>query len=248
MPTSPRLFCLYFSLTPSALPGVWCSRLPRGFQEVIVHAIDLLVFVAVVFLTRGPTSPFFVFFTFSLVCAALRWQSKGTLLTTVVALTTVILMALFPTDLFREPGFELNRFIVRIAYLAVVGTMLAYLASHEQRLRIDLSRLTAWPRIIPDDIRALARESLERTAAILGTRRVLLAWEEREEPWLHLAWWSADAFEYDGNHPPPSRHWSQNRCSARVSSVRTHKDRAQQWCRIRQAPCIGGKAFPSTPI
>jgi signal transduction histidine kinase len=122
------------------------------------------------------------------------------------ALTAVIAMAFFPTALFRDPNFEMNRFIIRVAYLAVVGTLLAYLATHEQRLRVDLSRLAVWPHITPRDNQVLARDMLEHAAGILGTSHALLAWEEREEPWLHLASWSDGTFEY--NREPPALYGS----------------------------------------
>lgn len=49
----------------------WRFRLPWGRAGIIVHVFDLVAFIIIVFLTHGPTSPFFVFFTFSLVCAAM---------------------------------------------------------------------------------------------------------------------------------------------------------------------------------
>jgi hypothetical protein len=49
----------------------WRFRLPWGRAGIVVHVFDLLAFIVIIFLTHGPTSPFFVFFTFSLVCAAL---------------------------------------------------------------------------------------------------------------------------------------------------------------------------------
>ena len=179
----------------------WRFGPPQGLSGIIIHACDMTVFVIVIFLTHGPTSPFFVFFVFSVACATLRWQSRGTLWTTAAALTAVLSMALFPTDLFRDPDFPLNRFIIRLSYLAVLGALLAYLGTHEQKLRGDLSKLAMWPQTIPEEIPALAREMLEHAAGILGTPRALLCWEETEEPWLHLASWSHGALQYSRESP-----------------------------------------------
>jgi len=195
------ILVVYLAYAVGLAMVTWRFQLPRGRSGVVVHTFDLTVFSIIVFLTRGPTSPFLVFFTFSLVCAALRWESVGTLWTALAGLTAVIAMTLFPTYLLRDPTFERNRFVIQIAYLAVVGMLLAYLASHEQRLRTDLSRLAAWPRTIHADIPALARDLLEHAAEILGTSRAVLAWEEGEEPWLHVASWSEGDLEYSRESP-----------------------------------------------
>lgn len=50
-----------------------------------------------------------------------------------------------------------------------------------------LGRLANWPRVMPSDFAALLRESLELSTAVFQAPRVLLAWEEPDEPWLRLA-------------------------------------------------------------
>src|SRR5687768_6462314 len=50
-----------------------------------------------------------------------------------------------------------------------------------------LQRLSHWMRReLPGDESSLAQEIVDQSAAILGSPRVLLAWEEADEPWLHL--------------------------------------------------------------
>ena len=50
----------------------------RPFQFVS-HLVDIAVFSALVQLTDGPTSPFFVAFTFALLSATLRWNWQAPL-------------------------------------------------------------------------------------------------------------------------------------------------------------------------
>ena len=45
------------------------------------HAIDIILFALLVLLTEGYTSPFFTFFTFLLLSAAIRWGWQSTALT-----------------------------------------------------------------------------------------------------------------------------------------------------------------------
>jgi signal transduction histidine kinase len=50
-----------------------------------------------------------------------------------------------------------------------------------------ISRIAAWPRNPLQDADALLAHLLENVASILEAPRVLLAWEEADEPWLYLA-------------------------------------------------------------
>ena len=54
-----------------------------------VHATDILVFSALVALTRGYTSPAFTYFTFLLLSAAIRWGWRE------MALTAILLTLLY---------------------------------------------------------------------------------------------------------------------------------------------------------
>ena len=176
--------------------GVTWPRLP-----VVTHAIDLMIFALLMFFTQGTASPFFVFFVFALVCATLRWQLRGTVYTAAISLSIVIALAFYPKYLLSSPTFEMNRFIIRISYLAVVAALLGYLGAHEQRLRNELSRLASWPWAVPDNAPDLVRSILEHTSSILIAPRMLLIWEEEEEPWLHVALWAGDQCHYTREAP-----------------------------------------------
>lgn len=102
---------------------------------VLIHSADLTVFALLIFFTSGPTSPFFVYCIFSLVNATLRWQWRGTLYTAAITMGIVLVMAIYPENLLRNPEFETDRFIIHIGYLTVVATLLGYLSAYEQQRR-----------------------------------------------------------------------------------------------------------------
>lgn len=179
----------------------WHRNLIRGHLQIITHSIDLLAFSILMFLTEGPNSPFFVYFIFLLVCSTLRWQWRGTLWSAAVALSVVIALALFPSNLLHAHNFELNRFIIRIVYLAVVAILLGYLGAYEQSMRNVLVMLAEWPRTVSDELQTMTKGMLEHAASILGVPRILLIWEEEEEPWLHLVLWSQEGWEHCREHP-----------------------------------------------
>ncbi|HZV81927.1 MAG TPA: histidine kinase [Geobacteraceae bacterium] len=181
--------------------ATWRRNLIRGHLQIVTHGIDLLAFSTLMFLTEGPNSPFFVYFIFLLVCSTLRWQWRGTLWSAVVTLSVVVALALLPSNLLHDHNFELNRFIIRVVYLAVVAILLGYLGAHEQSMRDVLTMLAEWPRTVSEELQAMTQQMLEHAATILDVPRILLVWEEEEEPWLHLVLWSQGGWHYTREHP-----------------------------------------------
>lgn len=174
---------------------------PVGKLLLFTHAFDLFLFTNFMFFTEGPTSPFFVYFVFSMFCAMLRWGWRGVLWTFGIALVTFIGMGIYAGKIMEDPAFELNSFIIRSAYLAVIAMLLAYLGAYEEKRCGELLGLAAWPRIIHKEAGALVRETLQHAAGILSAPRMLLAWEEKEEPWIHFASWSRNDFNYTREPP-----------------------------------------------
>ena len=176
----------------------------RYHLQIATHTIDLLVFSLLMFLTEGPNSPFFVFFVFLLICATLRWQWRGTMWSAVAALFAIIVLSVYPHNLLTDQNFELNRFVIRTAYLTVIATMLGFLGAYEQSIRHILTSLAEWPRTISDELQTMTKEILGHAAKILGVPRILLVWEAEEEPWLQLALWTEEGCQYFREDPDVS--------------------------------------------
>jgi signal transduction histidine kinase len=145
---------------------------------IVLHGLDLIMFTVFIDLVEGPPiSPFFVFFVFSLFAASLRWNWRGTLATAGCALAA-----------FAGLGFYRGQFVAdEIVYLAVVAGVLAYMGAHEQRRRDEVAKLASWSPGAPTDLRSVVQEAVAYAADILVSPRVILAWEESEEPGLYLA-------------------------------------------------------------
>jgi signal transduction histidine kinase len=199
------LLVAYLAYALVALMLVWPADAQTARLGLITHIIDLPAFTAFMYFTQGPTSPFFVWFVFALLAAALRWQWQGVLWTALATITVYIALGLYADLVLHDPGFELNRFIIRSAYLALVAFLLGYLSAHEQRLRRIVTRLASWPRPLPED--APLSVVLPHAASILGSGRLVLAWEEEEEPWRYEARLEGGAFtsarEPAAPEPPP---------------------------------------------
>lgn len=191
------LLIAYLGYALLLLPLTWGSLSPRRLG-LVTHVADLATFTLLLYFTEGATSPFFVYYVFSLFCAAVRWQRRGIFWTTLAVLLLYGGMGIVMDLLLHDPHFELNRYIIRSVYLAVVGLMLAYLTAYEQRTRENLARLAAWPEEnrLPLDSRSLVQETLRYGSAIMQTPTALLVWDEAEEPFRRLAHVAPGVFEW----------------------------------------------------
>jgi signal transduction histidine kinase len=118
----------------------WRWREPPRHQGLVTHVFDLVFFSSFIYLTDGPSSPFNAYFLFSLTCATLRWQWRGTLWTALAALVVYLGFGLFFAD---DPSFELDPFVIRGVYMAVMAVLLANLGAHEQWMRREMSLFAA---------------------------------------------------------------------------------------------------------
>ena len=111
-----------------------------AWAPVITHAADVCWLGALTWITGAANSPLTPFLTFLVVAAAYRWGSRGTLATTAVVCALLVVEALAQTS-FTAVGptlrFELNRLIVRTAYTASAGVLLAYLAAYQKQLQLE---------------------------------------------------------------------------------------------------------------
>src|SRR5215212_1554140 len=77
-------YSLLIAVLTVAMPG--SSRR----AQLASHLVDLSFFGTVNYMTFGATSPFFMYFVFSIVCAMLRFGRRGTILTAAAALTVFL--------------------------------------------------------------------------------------------------------------------------------------------------------------
>jgi signal transduction histidine kinase len=101
----------------------------EGVRCVAAHVVEIGLICIVIAYTEGPTSPFFIYFTFALLTATLRWQWRGALVTG--AALSLVLIALTVTQLIINPAAaDIDRLIVRNLYLLVASALFAVLGEH----------------------------------------------------------------------------------------------------------------------
>ncbi len=192
--TTYTLLNVYLAYAALLAVMVLASRVALPSLGLVTHAVDLVAFTVFIFLTEGPpVSPFFVYFTFALLCATLRWQWQGAVWTAALSLTAFVGMGLTTTDVVHDE--LLNRFIIRGVYLSIAAVLFVYMGVYEHRLRREVARLAAQAPRASGDADTVARTALEHVASVLDAPRVVMVWEESEEPWRCLAAWSGGRFD-----------------------------------------------------
>ena len=182
------LHAVYVLYSVVLLVLVW-SRLAGAWAPIVTHIVDIILFAIFQYLTLGPSSPFFVYFIFSLFCGAMRWGWRGTLRTAAIVVVAYLGMAVYMSAAIGPLEFEVNRFIIRVVYLAVSAALLVYLGRYEDRLRVEIERLARWPSSGGGNLEATLASHLEHAAEILDAGRAAVVWERREEPTVYLAVW-----------------------------------------------------------
>lgn len=61
--------------------------------------------------------------------------------------------------------------------------------------------MASWLPVVPPEAQALVRDILQHAADIVDAPRVVMIWEESEEPWCHVAWWSQSEFHWTQEPP-----------------------------------------------
>ncbi|UFS71247.1 histidine kinase [Geomonas sp. RF6] len=181
---------------------VWPASRPIKWLPVATHAFDVVAFLVFMFFTEGATSPFFVYVTFSMLCATLRWHWRGAIYTTGLFLVSFLCLGVYGSHILHDPGFEYNRFIIRGAYLTVIAMLLGYLGTYQETLIGEIANLSKLPKVDDDlDVGALMQALLEHACTLTGASRGLAIWENSEDPWRNVAYFTGASYEVTREAP-----------------------------------------------
>jgi signal transduction histidine kinase len=167
---------------------VWSPvRFGRGW-DLAVYGFDLIVFALLAGMTDSAASPFFASFTFLVISATLRWRTRGTIITVVIALAIYSAITVFGANVLDPDDFQLKTFLVRSTYLLGIAAVLGYFGAIQQRSYLEIVRLASWPRQISRDPHDAVSEVIVESTELVEAPRVLLVWEEPSEGHVNLAW------------------------------------------------------------
>lgn len=145
------------------------------------HAVDIILFTALVLLTEGFTSPFFTFFIFVLLSAAIRW---GWNLTASTAILLALLYLIIGMLMVRSGHpFEMQRFIVRSGHLVIISLILIWFGANQWRTTYYLpdEELLSRPELDESPL----ENGLRAAMAGIGAKSGAFVWREPGRKELH---------------------------------------------------------------
>jgi signal transduction histidine kinase len=174
-------------------------RIPLRVAEfrLLIHAVDFTIFGVAIHFTNASVTPFFVFFLFSVLSGLLRFGVKGMTLTAVTAIVAYVVLAAADDTTPSQPGY----LIMRVTTLAVVTLLLAYVGIYQERMRAELRKLAAWPRTFAGQREPFVRETLVLARESLSVPRVMLVWDDEEEPWMWVAVLEGNELRFEREGP-----------------------------------------------
>ncbi len=165
----------------------WASQAPIG-RAWLIHSADVLVLSALLAAIDRPFYPLLPLLVYAFLSGSLRWQWQGTLWTGAALLAVCIAIGLY--RLVATPAlFELKVIVVRCVALVVIAFLTGRLGALEARTRRQMRQLATPPSVQATNTDAFVGPMLEWAGGVTGAARVLLVWEEPEEPWVELALW-----------------------------------------------------------
>lgn len=181
-----KVFVVYAGIAVTIVVArVW--RFPFGVTGYAAHALDIALLLIVG--TLGQSGLLVAFFTFYILLAAsLRWDWQAVLGTTGIITLAIWAGEILQTIRIGRPGE--NRAIVAALCALIAGAMLAYSTAIRAWRRTQLTKLTEWPGPEPSQMRHPNLGGLlGHCANVLEAPRVLVLWEEGEEPFISVAIW-----------------------------------------------------------
>ncbi|MBX3561052.1 MAG: hypothetical protein KF780_04480 [Sphingomonas sp.] len=175
----------YLLLASFCLAVTWSDWRLETRLALPALIVDLALFTALAFLTQGYANPYFPFFAFIILSAALRWGWRETAATAAV-LITLFVSASLAGVLWEAAELDPRRFFYRTTFLLVLSFVLVWFGLNQLRPkmpRLDQGQPADPSRAADPPIRAAA----DFVAANTSAGRVVIAWWNYEEPWTNVA-------------------------------------------------------------
>lgn len=174
-----------YVLTAAAVAALtWSNWWLDARLAAPMQVLDIVVFTLLVVTSDGYTSPFFVFFVFLVLSAAIRWGWRETTLTA-VPVTLLYVAAGLAAGAESGQSFDLQRFIIRSGNLVVLSAVLIWFGVNHgfsglRSLKDDLLR-----DVSPGE--SPLESAIDNAAAAAGAKRALLLWRgQGSRHWLAM--------------------------------------------------------------
>jgi signal transduction histidine kinase len=150
LPTLMAVLGAYLIFATIVAGLVFAGRV-RPQQPFVEYAADVAAAAVVMFFSESfsesQVSPFIVFFIFVLLSATLHWNWRGAVWTTalllaLLAISVLARVAAIESHIAGQPALNLDRAVIRGAFMLMGGAMLAYFGAYRQHSLAGLAQLT----------------------------------------------------------------------------------------------------------
>ena len=124
LPRTVQLTIAYTFFAVAILAACWNDWWREAKLAGAAHAIDIVMFTMLVLLTDGYSSPYFSFFMFLLLSAAIRWGWRATALT--AALVAILYLGAGVAALGSSSQVDPEHFIVRAGNLLILSLIVIW--------------------------------------------------------------------------------------------------------------------------
>jgi signal transduction histidine kinase len=175
-----------FAMIIAFIPVV--GKFRTGWQ-LPVHLVDVGLISLLLNFRGGVSSQFFLLYSLVLLGATVRWNWRG------AAGTTVLLLGFGLISAFLWPDNDQNGIVLNLlthsTSVLIIGGMFTFFGASREQSQMRLAQLAGWP-APPTNVRADLTAfpldaALSHVASVLHASRILLLWEQSEEPFLHIA-------------------------------------------------------------
>ena len=173
--TTYALLAAYVAFAAAIVALTWSNWWLDARLAGPAHAADIILFTLLVLLTEGYTSPFFTFFMFLLLSAAIRWGWRATALTAVLLTLLYILAGLLVVA--SNGAFDMERFVVRTGHLIILSLILMWFGVNQWRTRFYSrdEELLGNPSLDESPVESGLRAAMQGVRASAG----IFVWRER---------------------------------------------------------------------
>lgn len=180
------VLALYLAWSAALVLIAWESWWLDFRMARLVHVIDIMAFIAAVYLTETGngdfSSPFMAFAAFLLISATLRWGWNGVAYTAVALIVVNGLMG--GAMMAMHIDLDIYRFGRRQTYMVVLSIMMVWLSTDQRSPR---TAQMPEPAGIPGERRGRVLAAvLDHARTILHARGAAIALARHEEPWIEL--------------------------------------------------------------
>lgn len=123
----------FFAYSLVALYFAWKKRLGSASVGAVTTAVDVVWIALIVYSTGGSRTPFFFYYSFPVITAALRWGIKGSIPIALLGAIGYVLVRVSLAAEAEATPIGIDTLVVRSLYIIVLACIFGYISEFERK-------------------------------------------------------------------------------------------------------------------